>query len=159
MKRILTLVMIGSLLSCMSYKQYIEVPDYKAVPEGKKEIYVMTSLDKMKEVLQKNNIFYNEMPGNQGIITEVILIDEGTRAQYRIYVVQNETALLIVPYWGITDRVKSEIAIVVGNDSAQLVDDKDFKRVIYEKAAKRPKKVFDYGCFLASQTRGKVTLR
>ncbi len=140
------IALIFLLFSCTTYQSFIQVNDFDSIPNGSKEIIVLGPIEYFLDVLKENTIHYYES-GN-GIVTDEILLDEGTRAQYKVYEMKSQ--IKIVPYWGITQKVINEAQLWGGYETTAFMS-KDMERVIYNSSKKRPKKVFDYGIMLASQ--------
>jgi len=76
-----------------------------------------------------------------GYETSEILLDEGTRAKYTF--IQYDDQILIIPYWGITEKVASQISgmqhAMVGY-STSTNSALSWDRVIYDVNKTRPKK-------------------
>ena len=134
------------LFSCTTYQSFVQVDDLTFIPNGSKEIIVKQPVDILLKTLTENTIQYHL--AENGAITEEILLDEGTRAQYKLYFLDNH--IKIIPYWGYTQKVINQAQIIGGYETANYMS-KDLNRVIYNKNQTRPKKVFDYGVILARQ--------
>lgn len=130
-------LMLGS---CTSYQSFVTVNDRTDVPEGAKEIIVKQSISTAIDSLKSNYIAYNI--DDWGIETHEILLDEGTRAAYKVYPLDS-TGFKVVPYWGYTDKVISQAALW-GGSTATASMSHEMTRVIYKKESLRPKRVFDY---------------
>lgn len=126
------------LASCTPYKSFITVTPRTDIPDGSREFVVYAPLAAIKDSLKAQTIAY--IPNEAGLNTEQILIDEGTKAEFRIYAVDS-VSVRVVPYWGITEKVASQVRIWSGLDS----NTEEMTRVIYKKSEGRPKIVFDYG--------------
>jgi hypothetical protein len=139
-------MLVLSLTSCFTYKSYIAVENCGIVPQGSKEILFKGDINNFLSILSNENILYNKL--ENGYETSEILIDEGTRAKYRIFR-QTDGTVKIIPYWGITAKVNSQIAgmqhALVGYSTVNSNSAMDWDRVSYKKDEKRPKMVFDYG--------------
>jgi hypothetical protein len=112
----------------------------------------------MKAIFTKNSILFNVR--ENGVETEEILIDEGTRAKYQILKFENGN-LKMIPFWGITDKVKAQADIasrVISGHSSSLSTE-GWDRVVYEKPDLRPSIVFNYGVQLAKQVNPTVTFK
>jgi hypothetical protein len=157
MKKLLTFSLIATLVSCSVYKPYIQVQSFE-IPKGCKEIVFQGTLDSMKAVFTKNGILYNVK--ENGLETEEILIDEGTRAKYQILKFDGGN-LKMIPFWGITDKVKAQIdmssRIISGHSSS--VSTESWDRAIYEGPDLRPSIVYNYGVQLARQVTLTVTFK
>lgn len=151
-------VMLMSGAGCTTYKPFIAVAP-ATIPYGSTEIIASGSIDDVKSVLQKNTIMFRESEG--GLETEEILIDEGTRAMYKVYAYENN--LKIVPYWGITQKVKSAMTVWAGYGAASAYSTDDWERAVYEKGMNgkmsRPGMVFSYGYELAKQVDGNAKVK
>lgn len=130
--------------SCTPYTQFVQVHPRTDVPPGSKEIIVYAPLPELLAVLKEEGIMYNYKEG--GVETEEIMIDEGTRARFSIY--EYTDALKLVPYWGITDKVRQNIALWAGYGAASTYSN-ELTRVVYNKSETRPKTVFDYAAQIA----------
>lgn len=126
------------IMGCSTYKSFITVAPRADVPDGAKEFIVYAPMMAIKDSLKASMIGY--IPNEAGLNTEQIMIDEGTKAEYRIYTIDS-ASVKVVPYWGYTEKVASEVRIWTG----VRVNTEEMKRIIYSKDAGRPKKVFDYG--------------
>lgn len=133
---------LGMLLlmqSCVM-QSFIQVVPRTDVPNGSKEILVWGgSLDACADVLKKNGILYNRT--ESGLQTEDFMIDEGTRARFTLQ--QFDGSVRVIPYWGITDKVRNQMMMVTGYSHSQYASN-EMQRVIYKPMEKRPKMVFDY---------------
>ena len=138
---LLLLAIILLFSSCIpTYKAFVTVQPLNNVPRGAMDFVVMASEDRVKDALQSNTIMFVVVDG--GLQTEEILIDEATRARFNVYRVDG--GFKVVPYWGITDRVKADMTTLVGYGMASTLSTNDWKRVIYEPTRVRSKMVFDY---------------
>jgi hypothetical protein len=136
------------LSSCTTYQSFVDVQARNDVPEGSKEILVQGSIETILQVLKAENILYTV--NESGAQTEEIMLDEGTRARLNIYEFEGGM-IKIVPYWGVTDAVRSEVAMWAGQAQAAAMTN-ELKRVIYKRSDTRPKKVFDYAVNIATKT-------
>lgn len=134
----ISVVMFLLLLSCYSYEEYIKVQEQRGIPEGSSEIIVQNDIETVKNAFKNSQMLITEVEG--GYKTEKTLLDEGTRAMYKLY--EYEGATKVVPYWGITDKVKRQMA-AISYEMANLSDTK-MKRLTYDRDKGRTKKVFDY---------------
>jgi hypothetical protein len=156
MKKILIFpLLIFTLISCMTYKSFVQVNVYE-VTKGSTEIVFQGTIDSMKAVFRKNGILYNVK--ENGLETEEILIDEGTRAKYQV-IEYEDNVLKMVPFWGITDKVKMQITMWAGYVAASSYSTESWDRVIYDTYTSRPAKVFHYGIQLAKQVNPDLTYK
>lgn len=139
------------IAGCSAYKSFIAVTPRADIPDGTKEFLVYAPLAVIKDSLKAATIGY--IPNDVGLNTEQIVIDEGTKAEFRIYTVDS-ASVRVVPYWGYTEKVASEVRIWTG----VRVNTEEMKRIIYSKSAGRPKVVFDYGVQVFSRC-GKVAYK
>lgn len=143
MKKLLLLT-IGSIFlffSCMTYKEYISVKPSNKIPDGTQSIIIPnTSIDNIKELFKDNQIMYKTF--ETGIETEIVLLDEGTKAQYKVYEFDNN--IKITSYYGITDKVKSQMVLWAGAAAASAYDTQSMNIVVYNENLLKPKRVFDY---------------
>lgn len=143
MKKYFIILLIAVLSGC-GVQKYVEVNEISFIPNGTKKINIGISLDKFKSLLQDNDIHYKVT--DQGLITDIFLLDEYTRAYYDVF--DNNGRLSIYCYWGITDRLESTIAltndIIVGSGSGAGYRNDDMYRVVYKNSQARPKMVMDY---------------
>lgn len=143
--RLSGLLLIGLLLqACATYTPYIQVNSLNGVPRGAKEMISKCNINALRETLKKQNIFIRNVIEGQGFETDEILIDKGTRAMYKVYDI-GEGKIKVVPYWGITQAVKTNVALIAGTAAASGYETDDWYRVEYNQDAARPKTVFDYG--------------
>lgn len=126
------------IAGCSAYKSFITVNPRTDIPDGTKEFVVYAKLAAIKDSLKASTIGY--IPNEAGLNTEQIMIDEGTKAEYRLYTIDS-SSVKVVPYWGYTEKVASEVRIWTG----VRVNTEEMKRIIYSKDSGRPKRVFDYG--------------
>jgi hypothetical protein len=158
MKKVMILVMVVSTIlftGCFSYKSFISVTPAIDVANGSTEIIARGCLNDVKTVLKKNLIMYKEYEG--GIETEEILIDEGTRAKYKIY--QYDDMIKMISFWGITQAVKSQIIVFAGYSAASAYSTEGYTRVIYDRDVKRPARVFSYGYQLMKEIDPKLRVK
>lgn len=153
MKKI-CIVLTASFLTygCVSYTSFIPVTPRTDIPDGSREIIVYAPLEVVLEGFRSEGILLQRMDG--GAQTEEILIDEATRAKYTIH--EFENLVKIIPYWGVTDKVRQEMAIWLGYAASQHHN--DMERVVYNNQSGRPKMVFDYGIQIAFKV-GRVDVR
>lgn len=108
--------------------------------DGTRAIILPNSISEVSNVFNENGILTNSSDG--GFETEEILLDNGTRAMYKVHSFENLTR--ITAFWGITSAVKSQMIVWAGSDAASAYDTKSWDMVLYNKKETRPKKVFDY---------------
>jgi hypothetical protein len=152
-------VLISFLLnSCYSYQSFVTVEDSNAVPKGSKEIVCNANINIFLSELTKESILYTKF--ENGYETSEILLDEGTRAKYKILSV--DSTIIIMPFWAITEKVAGNIAtaqILIAGYSSYRYDANNWSRVIYDVDAKRPKRVFDYGVQLAKKVTNDISYK
>jgi hypothetical protein len=139
--------------SCTPYQSFVTVNPRTDIPEGSKEILIKADLDELLDTLKKEGILFTIFEG--GAETEEIMIDEGTRAKFKMYALEEGTK--VVPYWGITGAVRQQAAIWAGYNAASMLDDQ-LVRVVYKKSETRPKKVFDYAANISLRV-GRIQYR
>ena len=144
------------MVGCTVYKPFVQVEAYSNVPVGSKEIIFEGTIDSMKTVFKKNGILYNVK--ENGLETEEILIDEGTRAKYQVIEYEGNI-LKIIPFWGITDKVKSQMVLWAGADAASAYSTDTWNRVNYKSSNGRAERVFHYGIHLAREVNPNVTYK
>jgi hypothetical protein len=154
MKKLLFILFV-LMVSCTTYQTFVQVTPQGGIPDGCTEITCQATLDDFKSVLKTNSIMFKT--ADSGLETDEIIIDEGTRAKYKVY--EFDGALKIVPYWGITQKVKSQMGVYAGAAAASAYDTEGWDRVIYNSGEKRPKRVYDYGWQLAKATGGQVNFK
>jgi len=157
MKKLIIISFVALFAACTSYKTFIQVTPQTGVPKGSSEVVCTAGIDQFKEVLKANNIMYKAADDGGGIETEEFMIDEGTRAKFKVYVFDDK--LKIVPYWGITQKVKSEMTVWVGYAAASAYDVNALDRAIYDNNTSRPGKVFCYACQLAKKMNVQLTYK
>jgi len=141
MKKLFIVLLSIMMSSCVTYKEYVSVAPSTQIPNGTKALIVPnTSIEQIKQVFKNNQILYKTF--ETGIETEIIMLDEGTKAQYKVYTFNND--LKITAYWGITDKVKSQMVIWAGANAASAYNTESMDLVLYNNKALRPKRVFDY---------------
>jgi hypothetical protein len=154
---LITITIALLLTSCYTYKTFIAVENSVDVPNGSKEILFKGNVQDFLTVLTNENILYTKL--ENGYETSEILLDEGTRAKYRIFQ-QNDSIVKIIPFWGYTAKVNSQIAgmqqALVGYSTVNGYDANEWTRVLYKKNEARPKSVFDYGIQLAKKITGDI---
>ena len=149
MKKILfILLLIGG---CCTSKEFVEVPSKRFVPNGSRYIEVQSSFKTVVNVFKKNNIGVLSY-GENGGVTEEILLDGETRARYEMYVL-NDSTIKITAWWGYTNKTKEKMVFFVGPSLTSALSSDLLKPVIYDRDSKRPKKVFDYMCSLFDKER------
>jgi len=139
-KIILTSLTVLMLTSCAAYKQYIYVQERNNIPEGTQSILLTENIETVKKAFTDKGIMVRSMEG--GFETEEILLDEGTRAMYKIH--EFDDQIRITAFWGITQKVKSTMIVWAGYEAASAYDVHAWNKVVYEKRSFRSKKVFDY---------------
>ncbi len=140
MKHIIFLLFVILMTSCFTYQSYINVKPQYNVPEGTNSIVLAYEINSIKAIFNKSGVMTTTFDG--GFQTEEILIDEGTRAMYKVH--EFDEYIRLTAFWGITDKVKSQITMWAGYVAASSVDTDDWDRVIYQNDKTRPKRVFDY---------------
>lgn len=131
------LIMISS---CTPYKEFVSVQNWNDVPDGTQSIILTTSIDTLKEAFKNKGIMIKSLEG--GFETEEIFLDEGTRAMYKVH--EFDDNIRISAFWGITQKVKSQMTVWGGAAAASSYEIDTWDRVIYDNKSTRPKKVFDY---------------
>ena len=134
-------------------QSFVTVIPRNDVPKGAKEFTVTATEDQLLSAMRSEQIMFNKVEG--GYRTEEILLDEGTKAVYAVHVF--EQGIKVVPYWGITDKVRNQIALVAGYNSTQY-STSEMQRVIYKPMETRPKMVFDYAVQVFSKA-GRCTYK
>ena len=137
---LLTFVSLLFITSCVTYKELASVQNKTDIPQGTQAIIVTGDLEKVKEAFKNKGILLESMEG--GFKTDGILLDEGTRAMYKANEFDNQ--IKITAFWGITQKVKSQMVVWAGASASSAYDVNAWDQVIYDKDSKRPKKVFDY---------------
>lgn len=133
--------------ACTTYKPFIAVTPRTDIPVGSQEFIVQATMDEVKDTLRAASIGFTT--NETGVDTEEVLLDEGTKAKYRLYPVDG--GVKVVPYWGFTQKVAGQIRFWTGiNQSTE-----ELTRIKYTTSAGRPKMVFDYGVQLIGKC-GKV---
>jgi hypothetical protein len=126
--------------SCTTYKELVSVQNRTNISDGTKDIILTQDLETVKTAFTSSGIMLQSMEG--GFETEEILLDEGTRAKYKAHVFDNQ--IRITAFWGITQKVKSEMTVWAGQAAASAYDVQGWDQVNYDNKSSRPKKVFDY---------------
>jgi hypothetical protein len=149
---ILTLL---TIVSCTSYKEFVSVQNKNYIPNGTQAIILTSDIETVKQAFKNKGIMLSSMEG--GFKTEELLLDEGTRAMYKAHTFDNQVK--ITAFWGITQKVKSNIIVWAGADAASAYDVHAWDKVIYEQDAKRPKRVFDYVVQIIEESNLKYSFR
>lgn len=131
-------ILIGT--SCTTYRVFIPVADRNDIPDGTQYIITKSEIEQVKTIFNNNGLMTRSFDG--GFETEAFLIDEGTRAMYKVH--QFDEHIRISAFWGITQKVKAQIGALAGHAASSSYDVHAFDQVIYGSAVKRPKQVFDY---------------
>jgi hypothetical protein len=143
MKKTGIFILIIVLSSCV-VQRYVEVNEVSFIPNDTKKLNVQIYLTEFERMLRNENIHYQL--NDQGLTTDIFLLDEYTRAYYDVF--EDEKKLSIYCYWGITDQLESTIALtndaIIGAGSGAGYRNDDMYRVVYKKGQARPKMVFDY---------------
>ena len=156
MKRILiTFFTILTLSSCMTYKVFIPVQANNNIPDGTQEIILTENIDTVKQAFKNKGIMLKSMEG--GFETEELLLDEGTRAMYKVH--EFDDQVRITAFWGITSKVKSQMVVWAGYAASSAYDVHSWDKVIYDKNSTRPKKVFDYAIQIVEASNLQYKLR
>lgn len=140
-KNILLFLGLWILGGCGSYESFVNYRPVDYIPNGVKQLNATATIEQMGQAFQGKNIFYQERAG--GLITDVILLDQGTRAQYQVFS-QDNGQVVIKCFWGITEKVAADIAAFAGPGQAAAYSNQGLNQVVYKKGEKRPKFVFDY---------------
>lgn len=138
MKKLFPLFIILLFVSCTTVK-YVHHRPINYIPDGVQELNVESPIEKLKEVFVKANFNYTEQVN--GFISDEKLLDEYTRASYQVF--KKDNHLTIHCYWGITDEMVGQIAII-SESQATAYSAKGMKRVVYKSSEARPKFVMDY---------------
>jgi len=141
--------------SCTTYKEFVSVQYRNNIPDGTQDIILTDNIDKVKEAFKNKGIMLKSMEG--GFETEEILLDEGTRAMYKAHEFDNQ--IRITAFWGITQKVKSQMTVWAGHDAASAYDVHAWDKVIYDNKSKRPKRVFDYVVQIINANKLQYSLR
>ncbi len=141
--------------SCISYQVYIPVQSKSNIRDGTQAIVLSENLETVKKAFISSGILIKSMEG--GFKTEEILIDEGTRAMYKVHEFDNQ--IRITAFWGVTQKVKTDMAIFAGEDAANMYDVHSWDKVVYNNKEKRPKRVFDYAVQIIESNHLKYILR
>lgn len=139
MKNLLILLLVFMLSGCAT-STYVKINDINFIPNDVRAFHLSTSMGTMKQVFEKNNIYYDAT--QYGIKTSDFLIDRNTIARYEVF--EKEDYLLVYCYWGITEHVVSQMAAVNGTATAMAYSNRGLERVIYRDYETRPKMVMDY---------------
>jgi len=139
-KLILVILTLLFIHSCTTYKEFVTIQPKNNIPNGTQYIILNENLETVKQAFKNKGIMIKSMEG--GFETEEILLDEGTRAMYKAH--EFDEQVRITAFWGITQKVKSQIIVWAGAAAASAYDVHAWDQVIYDKDAIRPKKVFDY---------------
>lgn len=126
--------------SCFPMKEFISVQDQYNIPNGTQDIILTASIETVKNAFKSKGIMLKSMEG--GFETEELLIDEGTRAMYKVH--EFDDKIRITAFWGITSKVKSQIGVWAGYAASSAYDVHSWDKVIYNNKELRPKRVFDY---------------
>ena len=141
--------------SCNPYKEFISVIPRNNIPDGTQYIIVDVNLESVKEALKNSGIMIRSLEG--GFETEELLLDEGTRAMYKVHDFDNQSR--ISAFWGITQKVRSNIALWAGYEAASAYDVHAWNKVIYNKREARSKRVFDYAIQILESNNIQYSLR
>ena len=76
---------------------------------------------------------------------------------YKVHEFDNQ--IRITAFWGITQKVKSQMTVWAGADAASAYEIDTWDRVIYENKSTRPKKVFDYAIQIIESSNLKYSLK
>jgi len=150
--RILVLVLISS---CTAYQTFITVNPRSDIPNGTQNIILNEDIEIVKQAFKKSGTMVKSLEG--GFETEEILIDEGTRAMYKVH--EFDEQVRVTAFWGITQKVKSEMVVWAGADAASAYDVHSWDQVVYDRDVKRPKRVFDYAIQIIEAYNLNYTLR
>jgi hypothetical protein len=149
---ILALVFISS---CASYKEFVSIQTKNNIPDGTQSIILTENIDTVKQAFKNKGIMIKSMEG--GFETEELLLDEGTRAMYKVH--EYDSQIRITAFWGITQKVKSQMTVWAGMAAASAYDVQAWDRVIYENKSSRPKRVFDYAIQIIEANNLKYSLK
>jgi hypothetical protein len=156
MRKLLSILMIlCGLSSCTTYKPLVNVTGRSDIPDNTQAIILSENIDKIKEAFKAKGIMIESLEG--GFKTEEILLDEGTRAMYKVNQFDNQVR--ITAFWGITQKVKSQMIVWAGADAASAYDVNAWDQVIYDNKAARPKRVFDYAVQILNESNFKYSFR
>ncbi|RLD55451.1 MAG: hypothetical protein DRJ01_16640 [Bacteroidetes bacterium] len=144
-----------TIVSCTSYKEFVSVQNKNNIPDGTQAIILTSDIETVKQAFKNKGIMLSSIEG--GFKTEEILLDEGTRAMYKAHTFDNQ--IKITAFWGITQKVKSNIVVWAGADAASAYDVRAWDKVIYERDMKRPKRVFDFAVQIIEESNLKFSFR
>lgn len=140
MRTTLFFIVILIVTSCTTYRVFIPVADRNDIPDGTQYIILNSEIEQVRTIFNSNGVMTRSFDG--GFETETVLIDEGTRAMYKVH--QFDEHIRISAFWGITQKVKAQISTWAGHAASSTYDVHAFDQVIYDGDVKRPKQVFDY---------------
>jgi hypothetical protein len=141
MKNLLLIILTFLLISsCTTYREFITVQAKNNIPDGTQDIILSENIETVKEAFKNKGIMLKTMEG--GFETEELLLDEGTRAMYKVH--EFDDQIRVTAFWGITSKVKSQMIVWAGYAASSAYDVHSWDKVIYENGSTRPKKVFDY---------------
>ena len=126
--------------SCGTYMEFVKVQPYNNIPNGTQYIILNENIETLKQVFKSNGIMIKSMEGS--FETEELLLDEGTRAMYKVH--EFDDQVRITAFWGVTQKVKSQMIVWAGTAAASAYDVHAWDQVVYDQDVKRPKRVFDY---------------
>ena len=140
MKNYFLIILLLFVSSCFPMKEFISVQNQNNIPNGTQDIILTESIETVKEAFKSKGIMLKSMEG--GFETEELLIDEGTRAMYKVHEFDNQ--IRITAFWGMTSKVKSQMVVWAGYAASSAFDVHSWDKVIYDNKELRPKRVFDY---------------
>lgn len=152
---ILTILTLLFIPSCTTYSDIVTVQPKNNVPNDTKYIVLNEDIETVKQAFKNKGIMIKSMDG--GFETEEILLDEGTRAMYKVH--EFDDQVRVSAFWGITQKVKSQMIVWAGAAAASAYDITSLDQVIYDKDIKRPKRVFDYAVQIIEANNLKYSFR
>jgi len=156
MKKLVLFILSFTLIfSCTTYKEFVSVQSPAKIPDGTQDIILTESIETVKQAFKNKGIMIKSMEG--GFETEEIMLDEGTRAMYKVH--EFDDQVRITAFWGITQKVKSQMIVWAGAAAASAYDVHAWDKVIYDNNTKRPKRVFDYAVQIIDANNLKNSLR
>ncbi len=141
MKKISLIIILTAILaSCTGYKEFVQVQPRNYIPDGTMYLFVNADLETVQQAFNHAGIMTKSMDG--GFETEGMLLDEGTRAMYKVHAFDDQVR--VSSFYGITQKVKSSMVVYAGAAAASAYDVNAWDQVVYDKRMSRSKRVFDY---------------
>ncbi len=136
-------------------------PNALEIPPNSSEIWVKCSLADLQAEFLKDEMFCKYQGENQGFVTDVINIGNGTTAMYKAFMVDSIT-VKVLAFWGLTHSAaaQNKNALIIAGGGDKGIDTGLEKAIYYKSKWKdRPRAAFMLGAKIATAACGEVVYK